>query len=556
MLKRLFIKNFGLIDEAELLFEPGFTVFTGETGAGKSMLIDALSLAIGARGGVGFVKQGAVSAAIEATFNIAVTHPCHSVLADFGLDADDGDVILRRQVKADGKTRCFVNGISITQSQMAFIGDALVDIHGQRDQQVLLRPLYHAKLLDQFSGNEKIAEAVKSSHKIWYGFNNELSQLRARAEQRDKEIDLLNIYVEELSAIDANLGEEQELATERQRLMQSDKVMQTLSEAQSLLENNTPAAHLAKAERLLQNYGESLPEIASLLEELATAAATASDAENTLSSLVGTLEADPQRLEEVDERLHMLRQLARKHHVSCDALPDKLIELQQSLAQLTDLDSNMAELEQKTNTAWDSFASACAKLTAQRQKTAVTLAKKVGEVLVHLKMPDVVFKANLEQLPETQWGQEGAEKVAFYVQTNPGSPLAPLDKAASGGEVSRLMLALKAVFFANMAPQTLIFDEIDTGVGGAVADAVGLCLADLANSHQVFAITHLPQVAARGRAHLKIAKMSGQNMARTKVSPLYADDRRDEIARMLAGANITTAAKEAATSLLTGVTHG
>lgn len=550
MLQRLVIKNFALIKSAELQLADGLTVFTGETGAGKSMLIDALSLAVGARGGAGFIQEGAKSATIEATFELPPQHPSLTLAEDFGLDTEENQLIMRRQVNADGKTRCFANGLNITQGQMSELGDLLVDIHGQRDQQLLLRTQYHSALLDGFSSKPTVGAAVASAYKTWRELDDKLTALKDKASSREREIDLLNVYVDELSALAPKEGEEEELAAERQRLMQGEKIQTALDDARVIIDSTSASTQFGKAERLLHSFTDSFPEVAELVDQLAEAATLASEAENSIDALASSLEADPEALTNTDERLHQLRSLARKHNCTCDELPAKLDELQSTFETLQNLDVNMATLEADTQKAWEAFAHACAALTKQRTETATKLAKAVEDVLKTLKMPEVRFEARLETLAESGWNASGAERIAFYVRTNPGTPFAPLEKAASGGEVSRLMLALKVVFFASMPSQTLVFDEIDTGVGGAVADAMGLCLAELAKQHQVFAITHLPQVAAKGRAHMQIQKTAGEDYTQTQVVPLVADARRDEIARMLSGADLTDAAREAANSLL------
>ena len=550
MLERLLIKNFGLIEQAELHFQQGMTVFTGETGAGKSMLIDAFSLAIGARGGVGFVKEGSKSATIEATFQLPKAHPALPLLDGFGIEIEDGTLFLRRQVLADGKTRCFAEGINITQGQMAEIGATLADIHGQRDQQMLLRPKFHASLLDGFGGHKIESEKVRNAHSLWREAAESLQTLRDKADRREQEMDLLAAYVKELTALAPEPGEEATLADERQQKMQGEKASAALRETQNLFDENSPTATLGKAERLLSGNSANVPEVAKLLEELANASSMVAEAEASLARVAANLTPDPQRLEAVDERLHQLRAVARKHNCTCDELPQKLSDLEEELVGLENISENMLELEKREKAERTEFEKACAVLTKKRRNAAATLSEAVQQELEKLKMPGAMFQVRLEELPPDDWHAGGAEKVAFYVRMNPGTPAAPLEKAASGGEVSRLMLALKVVFFKSLPPQTLVFDEIDTGVGGAVADAMGRCLQTLANSHQVFAITHLPQVAARGSAHMQIAKKAEGSTSQTNVVALADDARMDEIARMLSGAEMTASAKEAAASLL------
>lgn len=552
MLKRLLIKNFGLIEKAELALSEGMTVFTGETGAGKSMLIDAFSLAIGARGGVGFVKKGAKSATIEATFHLSENHPAMPRLDEMGIDPEDSELSLRRQVMADGKTRCFAQGLHINQGQMAELGALLADIHGQRDQQLLLQPRHHARLLDGFGRLQQESGKVATCYQAWRETADKLSALQDKAQRRDQEIELLTAYVEELNILAPEAGEEAELAEERQTRMQTEKAAASLQEASALLEADSPAALIARAERVLLSAGTELEDVQKLLEELAHAGTIAGEAEASLARVAANATPDEARLEAVDERLHQLRSLARKHNCTCDELPEKCREMQEELERLQNITENMATLENAEQAARQAFETACAALTKKREKAADALSGAVQGELEKLKMPDARFHVRLEALENSAWNASGAEKVAFYVQMNPGAPEAPLEKAASGGEVSRLMLALKVVFFRDIPSQTLVFDEIDTGVGGAVADAMGRCLEKLAENHQVFAITHLPQVAARGRAHMQILKQAADDTSQTNVQQLADDTRLDEIARMLSGEELTASAKQAAASLLEG----
>lgn len=550
MLQRLLIKNFGLIDQATLEFAEGLTVFTGETGAGKSMLIDAFSLVVGARGGIGFVKSGAKSATIEATFNVPPSHPAHALLDDMGIDLEGEPLTLRRQVLADGKTRCFAQGLHINQGQMATLGTQLADIHGQRDQQLLLQPRHHASLLDGFGRLEKETGTVRKSYADWRKNADELAALQAKSQRRDQEIELLTAYVEELRTLAPEAGEETELAEERQTRMRGEKAAASLQEAQTLFEEQSPTTMLGKVERALLSSSEGLDEVQKLLDELTQAATMVAEVEANLTRVASSLVPDPTRLEAVDERLHTLRSLARKHNCTCDDLPEKLSELEAELERLENMSENMANLEKAEKETREKFNATCAVLTKARTKAASALGKAVQGELEKLKMPDARFNVRLEPLEQSAWNAGGAERVVFYVRMNPGAPEAPLEKAASGGEVSRLMLALKVVFFKAIPPQTLVFDEIDTGVGGAVADAMGRCLQELAGTHQVFAITHLPQVAARGQAHMQIAKQASKDTSQTNVLQLRDDTRLDEIARMLSGATLTASAKEAAASLL------
>jgi DNA repair protein RecN (Recombination protein N) len=552
MLERLFIRDFGLIAKTELTLTGGFTVFTGETGAGKSMLIDALSLALGARAGNGFIRTGAEQATIEATFALPPSHPVCKQLAAMAIELEDGTLTLRRVVGADGKTRCFANGVKITQSDMKDLGDSLTDIHGQHDHQMLLRPTAHPDLLDRFGGLRDQRKAVKAAYAAWRAAVAELEGLKTRAAERDREAALLAAYIAELEALDPQTGEETTLAEERQRLMAGEQLVTAFDGVRQALSGDVDVvSQLGRAERALGQVaakgGADIEKLADRLSEVSTLVA---DVVADIEHAASTCEPDPQRLEQVEERLYALRDCARKHATTPDLLPQTLATLTQQADQLAHVEENMTRLEAAVAAARAEVTTACAALTKGREKAAKTLKGEVEAVLARLKMPDARFEARLIPLAEDDYTATGAERVEFYVATNPGTPFAPLVKAASGGEVSRLMLALKVVFYQSMPAMTLVFDEIDTGVGGAVAEAVGLCMADIAKHHQVFAITHQPQVAARGAGHIRIAKAVTAGSTATSVAPLAGDDRLDEIARMLSGAEVTKAAREAAASLL------
>lgn len=552
MLTRLYIRHFGLIAQAEVTAADGFTVFTGETGAGKSMLIDALSLALGARGGAGFVRQGTDSATIEAEFTLPASHSLWLQLTGLGVENEDDTLTLRRQLMADGKTRCLMNGCKVTQTQLKEIGEQLVDIHGQQDQQILLRPVAHAGLLDRFGGHTTIADEVRAYASQWQQLQQEITALQSRASAREREIDLLTTFVAELDKLNPQPDEETILADERQQLMQNQRLVGLMGEVVAAFGDGELVANLNSAQRRMNTAaeiaGEEGQKLADRMADLITQLA---DFEADLQTFQRDKLPDSSRLEEVDGRLHALRAAARKHGVPVVELIAKAEAMRTELHQLQNMEESLANFEKQSQEFAAKYAEAAARLSKARTQAAAKLAQKIEDMLGRLHMPQARFEARLQAGDGTP-NIHGAEHVEFYVRTNPGSPYAPLVKAASGGEVSRLMLALEVVFFAMLPPQTLVFDEADTGVGGAVAEAMGQCLAELGKHHQVFAITHLPQVAACARAHLKISKMSDDTQTTTEVKALEGDARTDEIARMLAGAKITDAARAAARSLLEG----
>lgn len=552
MLDSLKIQNIALIDKSALEFTAGFTVFTGETGAGKSMLMDALSLVLGSRGGASFVRHGQDSASIEAIFTLPAKHPVMRIMEEQGLEPDDGELILRRQITADGKGKAFVNGMRVTLTQLKELGDRLADIHGQHDHQLLLKSNMHTRLLDRFGGYTKELEAVKSTFKEYKQVKDELERLEQKAADREREIETLTAYVSELDRVAPQVGEEEELSIERTDLMAAEKAGKGLRDAQDAMNSHdNPLSQLSQMERMLIS---SVPHtgherLEALINQFSEVSSVVADLSSELDILANDLAFDPERLADVDERLFLIKDLARKHRCMTDELPEVHQKLKDELDQLENAEENMQHLQKALIETKAVFDDACKKLSLKREAAAVDLKKALESELKDLKMEAARFEARLESL-EDKANAQGAEQVSFYVSTNPGQPFAQLEKVASGGEVSRLMLALKTVFYAHMPETTLVFDEIDTGVGGAVADAVGRALKKLSEKHQVFSITHMPQVAALGNKHMNIVKSSSADKTVTDVKELSVDQRIDEVARMLSGAAVTDATREAARSLM------
>lgn len=553
MLESLTIQNIALIHKSALELDKGFTVFTGETGAGKSMLMDALSLVLGSRGGASFVRHGQDQAQIEAIFSLPEQHPVLRVMSEQGLECEEGsELILRRQISADGKGKAFVNGMRVTLTQLKELGDRLADIHGQHDHQLLLKSHMHTRLLDRFGSYSPELDRVKKTFKAYKEVKDELEALEQKAADREREIETLTAYVAELNKVAPAVGEEEELSTERAELMAAEKAGKGLREAEQAMNGpDNPLSQLAQMERMLIS---SVPHtgherLEALINRFSEVSAVVADLSSELDILSHDLAFDPERLSEVDERLFLLKDLARKHRCMIDDLPEVHDKLKAELDQLENAEENMAHLKSALVTTKKDFDTACKALTEKRTEAATALKKALETELKSLKMEAARFEARLEPLAEKA-NQQGAEQVAFYVSTNPGQPFSPLEKVASGGEVSRLMLALKTVFYAHMPETTLVFDEIDTGVGGAVADAVGRALKKLSQKHQVFSITHMPQVAALGDKHMNIVKSSQEQSTQTNVQELGQDERINELARMLSGAEVTEATRQAAKSLM------
>ncbi|MAF30882.1 MAG: DNA repair protein RecN [Magnetococcales bacterium] len=551
MLAHLNIHNVGLIEQCQVDFKSGFTIITGETGAGKSMLIDALSLGLGSRADTSLIRHGAENASVEVRFQLTDDHPVVKILAEMGLELEEGELFMRRQLSRE-KSRAFINGTQVTQGQLQTVGGKLVDIHGQYDGQLILKPVNHVQMLDRFGGLEGQRSAVQQSYQKWRHVYNELLDAQNRIKnQADEEI-LLTAYIDELEKMDITTGEEQALSQERKLLMSSEKVVKSLSEALNILsgEDSDVSSLLSHADGVLSPLSDLSDEMKQLCERFSSVAIEVGDLVGEIESLGSDYEANPQRLQEVDDRLFTLKDLAKKHNCAVDDLPETLAQMQGKLASLSGLKHDLSRLEQEVLKERAQFEAACNKLSKARDEVAKSLSTAVEKSLKFLEMPQTQFKAQLELLPSEDWGEKGAERVEFMVATNKGQPLAPLVKVASGGEVSRLMLALKQVFYKNIAPTTLVFDEIDTGVGGHVAESMGLAMKDLSSQHQVFSITHLAQVASKGHRHVKIMKKTEGDSTKTTLVELNSDDRLDELSRMISGKEVTAEATAAAAKML------
>lgn len=553
MLQTLAIRDIVLIERLEIAFASGLTVLTGETGAGKSILLDALSLALGGRGDAGLVRHGADQGQVTAVFDLAAGHTARRLLADNDIDSD-GDVIIRRVQTADGRTRAFVNDQAVSANLLRQLGASLVEIHGQHDDRALIDPAIHRGLIDAFGGLDAEVKAVAAAHRTWRDAEKALADLERRIADARREGDYLRASVEELQKLSPMPGEETELAERRQAMMRSEKVAVDLKEAYDHLNGSgSPVPELSSLLRRLERKGEVAALAGTALQSISTALDALEDARATFEAALRAADFDPAELERTEERLFAIRAAARKYSV----LPDDLGALAERMASdLADLDAGedrLNALAASASTARADYDKLAARLSAARDKTARQLEDAVAAELPSLKLERARFIVNQLADPETR-SAEGIDTLEFWVQTNPGTRPGPMMKVASGGELSRFLLALKVCLADKGSASTLVFDEIDTGVGGAVAEAIGTRLARLSSRVQVLSVTHAPQVAARADHHLLIAKDSVDGGARvaTSVSPLAADHRREEIARMLAGSHITDEARAAANRLLTG----
>ncbi len=556
MLHSLVIRDIVLIDALTLDFAPGLTVLTGETGAGKSILLDALGLALGARADSGRVRHGARRGSVTAGFVLPPAHPALTLLEEQGLDADGRTLLLRRVVEAGGGSRAFVNDQPVSVTLLRQLGDRLVEIHGQHDDRGLLDPASHRDLLDAFGGHATERAAVAAAHAALDAAETALAAAEKRMVEAAADADFLRHALAELEKLAPEPGEEEALAAERTRIMQAERFAGTLAEIRDALSADGGIdAQLRGALRRLERLGTDAAEmLAPTLAAFDKAAIEAAEGLAALDRLLSSLEFDPARAEAVEERLFALRALARKHRCRVDDLPALVEELRTRLAAIDGGRERIEDCRRTRDRAAESFADAVAALSRARKAAARRLDAAVAEELAPLKLGRTRFRTVLEPLDRARWTALGGERIRFEVSTNPGAPFGPLVKIASGGELARLVLALKVALSACGSAGTLIFDEVDRGIGGATADAVGVRLARLAEEAQVLVVTHSPQVASRSMHHFKIEKTEhavGDGFrAITSVTALDAESRREEIARMLSGARITDEARAAATRLM------
>jgi DNA repair protein RecN (Recombination protein N) len=550
MLTRLVVRNVVLIDELSLDFSSGLTVLTGETGAGKSILLDSLGLALGSRADFDLIGRHGEKAEVIACFELAPAHPVMALLKDAGIDCE-GEIILRRQLR-EGKSPAHINDIPVSTTFLRQIGDALVEIQGQFEGRGLLDISSHRNLLDRFAGTLEDADEVGRLWQDWQDKKTALNRTIDELEQARADEEWLRDAVSQLDDLNPSEDEEESLNNERKLLANVTRIAEALqSVEQTITGENGASSMLAAAMKTLDRLDDSANEMLAPLNEALGRAEV--ELEESLSALVEVkdrLENDPGRLAHIEDRLHALRSQARKHQVSVADLPRLHKELAQRLAGLDDQSGGVALLAAAEEKAGKAYINKAQSLTDARLKAAGELDARVMEELPPLKLEAAQFKTVMETLEEKRWGPAGKDQIRFEASTNPGSKTGPIDRIASGGELARFLLALKVVLADISAPMTLIFDEVDSGVGGAVAAAVGSRLARLGESLQCLVITHSPQVAARGRSHLLIQKRTAETGLISRAEPLDDERRVEEIGRMLAGETITAEARAAALRLL------
>jgi DNA repair protein RecN (Recombination protein N) len=552
-----------LIEALDLSIGPGLTALTGETGAGKSIILDALGLATGARADAGLVRRGAAQAAVSAVFALAPDHAVWTVLDDKGISYDPGeDLVLRRTLSADGRSRAFVNDQATSAAVLRELGELLLEVHGQHDTVGLLDSRNHRPLLDAYGALAEQAGAVSKAWAVWREARNRADGLREAVARSAAETEELTLRLSELDRLDPQEGEEPALAEERAILGAAEKALTDISEARQAFDGLTQrlaqavrAVEHARTRAIAAGAGEDSAPVARL-----TAASAAIDrvfgeaqeAEAAVDAVAEAFDFRPDQLEKTEERLFELRGMARKLLVSVEELPILRVRFAEKLRAMETSEDDLKAAETAVSAARLAYLAAAEKLTAARRAAGERLAKAVMAELGPLKLDKARFQVAVEALAEDRSGPNGMDRIAFEVATNPGAPFGDLGAIASGGELARFALALKASLAgrADGAQPLMIFDEVDQGVGGAVADAVGLRLKRLATQAQVLVVTHSPQVAARAEAHWRISKAGDAERIRTAVETLSAVDREEEIARMLAGAQITDAARAAARALM------
>ena len=552
MLATLTIRNVVLIETLDIQFREGFCALTGETGAGKSILLDSLGLALGGRSDSGLVRKGTDQASVTATFQLEKNHGVYDVLKEQGLESDT-TLILRRVLGADGRSRGFINDQPVSVGLMRQIGDMLVEVHSQFETHGLLDARTHRGLLDDYAGLSADVRILSGLWDTWKTLERRLNDAVSGAEKAKADEEYLRHAVMELEGLNPLPGEEDQLLDQREAMKGRDHIIQALNESWEAISSDAGAEMMvSRASRALERVADKTStDINPAIDALDRAAAELQEAVSLVQSAIAAMNGEGLTLEQVEDRLYTLRDMARKHRVHARDLPKTLQDFAEKLNLITNTDAVIADLKKRSAAARQAYIAAAEKISTVRGDVAAKLDKAVAKELGPLKLDKATFLTSVQRsTDEAQWGMDGIDKVQFLVSTNPGADPAPLGKIASGGEMSRFMLSIKVVMAAVGAAPSLVFDEVDSGIGGSTADAVGERLARLSKSKQILVVTHAPQVAARANHHYIVMKQ-GEKDVRTTVIPLQEmDQRKEEIARMLSGASITVEARAAAQKLM------
>lgn len=555
MLVSLQIRDFAIVDRIAAEFAPGMTVLTGETGAGKSILVDALGLVLGERGSGKLVRGGAIRAEFSAEFDVSAMPQPRAWLEENSLDEDD-ECLLRRVINADGRSRAFINGNAVPVQQLKSLGEMLIDIHGQHFHQSLGRKPVQRDLLDYFGDLTALREKTATAFVHWTSLVSRLESLLAADADRESRLDLLAFQLQELETLAAQPGEFDTLRAESQKLANSERLVEGVTLALAVLsdhENSNAIASLAEALRSVENlveYDDKLLAVAQLLDN---AGIQINEACDELRRYGGTIDMDPQHQNQVEERLNSMQSMARKHRVTPHELPDLVLRLREEYDELNHAEERGRELEREAAAAETVYRQHAADLSQRRKRAARKFAAAVTETMAGLGMPGGVFEIEIQPLPDHAARVTGIDEIEFQISANPGQPPMPLARVASGGELSRMSLAVQVIASGGSTIPTMVFDEVDSGVGGGVAEMVGRRLAEIGNSRQVLCVTHLPQVASLADHHFRISKVTDGKATRTQIHELDHDERIDELARMLGGVEITEKTRAHAAEMFAGV---
>ena len=554
MLTSLQVRDFAIVDQISVEFEPGMTVLTGETGAGKSILVDAVALVLGERGSSQLVRSGAARAEFSAEFDISALPDVRAWLDEQALD-QDGECLLRRVINADGRSRAFVNGNTVTMQQLKSLGELLLDIHGQHFHQSLGRRPIQRDLLDFFGDLLEKRRATESAFEHWRSLQDRLGTLLTANADRASRLDLLEFQLQELDALDVKQNEAAELLTERQKLKNSGALADGIAAAlANLAENDTGNANsfLAEANRSIAALVEFDNSLGSILELLESASIQVAEASDALHRYGESIDMDPARRDWIEERLDALQSVARKHRTTADELRELYSKLRVEHDELSHAEERGKELESQVSAAKVAYDKLAKLLSTGRKAAAVRFSAAVTEAMSGLGMPGGVFEIRLSWLPDGDARPWGIDEIDFLISANPGQEPMPLSKVASGGELSRMSLAVQVIASDGSAIPTMVFDEVDSGVGGRVAEMVGHRLRELSARRQVLCVTHLPQVASLADQHFRISKVSDGKATRTGVHALNKEERVQELARMLGGVEITQKTVDHAAEMLSG----
>jgi len=553
LLSELSIKNFAIIEALSISFEKGLTVLTGETGAGKSIIIDAIHLLVGGRGSSDFVRHGEARAEIEGLFQIEkATHPVHTRASEFGIELEDEMIVLRREISKSGKSVCRINGKLVTISTLREIGSTLVDIHGQHEHQELMDESRHLSLLDQY-GKPQIAAAVEEYGNIYQAYEQtvrKLKSLNENEQQMAHRLDLIQFQLSEIQQANLQLNEDEALWEEKKQLSNFERIYEAVHASYNALQGEQKGLDwISLVMSQMEDAAALNPEYKELTESIANSFYLLEDAAKALRSELDHLEFDPERLSMIEDRLNEINQLKRKYGNSIQAILEYGAKIEEELEKLQNKETHIDQLQKELQSLKKDLMIEGNELSNLRKKFARKLTDSIHAELKELYMQKTVFEVRIES-GEKFISKAGLDNVEFYISTNPGEPLKPLSKIASGGELSRIMLALKSIFSKHQEVTSIIFDEVDTGVSGRVAQAIAEKIHHVSVDSQVLCISHLPQVAAMADTHLYITKEMHDGRTKTKVTPLNEEEKIKEIGRMISGAEITDLTKEHAKELL------